>query len=221
MTLAPPPADLSGGFMTVSYTNGSDTHRQRLHVFQFSTTAFWNKTTSVGSATDDGNHDYAYNSVTGGPTEQGIVETFNAYAAKWAALYPASWNLTLLNLYQNVNNVLTEIALLPVTAIIPGTSAGTAVVGLQRAGELILNIKTVGGNRARLIFIANVVEDPGEMVPVAYSPTTGPSVAVQAMLGYVSSVATAIRGHDGTRLTPNARATGVINRRLRRHYGYA
>lgn len=221
MPIPPPPPDNSGGFMTLSYQNGTDVHRQRLHVLPFSLTQFVAGAGATANGADSGNHDYAYQPFRSGGPESGIVDTFAAYATKWSAIYSASWTLTLLNLFQNVNNVLTEVPLLPVTAAVIGASGGPTVAGPARAGELILNFKTSGGNRARLVYLANGLIDPTQFTPTLYTPTSGPSTPLQLMVGYVSGSATAIVAHDGTKLSANARVTGTTNKRLRRHYGYA
>lgn len=221
MAIPSAPPDKSGGFMTVQYTNGTDTHRQRLHLLPFSTTQFVPGAGATAPGADSGNHDYAYTPFRSGGPESGIVDTFAAYAAKWAPLYSTAWSLTLLNLYQNVGNVLTEVPLLPITSAQPGTSAGATQVGLRRAAEVVFNIKTVGGARARLVYIAQCIDQPEENIPYTLTPTAGGTVPYQGIMGYISGTATGIVGRDGTPLAATAHVTGSINRRLRRHYGYA
>lgn len=214
-----PPPDASGGFFVLQYANGTDTHRARVHVLPFSTTKFiiGGGTPSVDN--DDGSHDYAYQPDRTAGMESGISDTFQAYVNVIKPYFAASWVFTLASLYKINAGVPTEIFPVPNVSPIAGSNNNPAPTGVKRALELIFNLRTAGGRRARFVMIApnnNFVED----VPQVVSPTIG-GANDKALMAYLISDGTAIVGHDGQKLQSQGHLTTVYNRRLRRHYGYA
>lgn len=206
--------------MVVSYTNGTDTHRHRVHVLPFSTNKF-----IVGGGTpsvdvDDGSHDYAYVPDRPAGQEAGITDTFQAYVNAVAWFFANTWTFTLSALYQKGNDgVIREIFPLPQPAAIHGTGSNASPIGINRALEYILNFRTAQGGKARICLIgqsAYGMDVPAIIVP--HTPTVEPS---DGIVKYVSGAATAVVAHDGQKLAASAHRTTVINRRLRRHYGYA
>ena len=72
-----PPPDNSGGYMVLTYTNGIDTHRAKIHVAPFSATP-------VG-----GSNDRHYSPALGG-VEVGILDTLADYLQFMKLLYDLS-----------------------------------------------------------------------------------------------------------------------------------
>jgi hypothetical protein len=99
----------------------------------------------------------------------------------------------------------------PNPTAIAGTNS-TPTGTLDRFTEQIYSYRTRGGNRARLVYIGG-----GGLA----THTASIQTASNAVVGYVTGLATAIVGHDGTPLLAPAHVTVAQNRRLRRHYGQA
>jgi hypothetical protein len=214
------PQDESGGYMLIQYTNGTDRHMHRVHVLPFSTTAFIVGGGTPSVSVDDGNHDYAYTPDRPAGQEAGITDTFAAYVGKLRGFYNSTWTFSLASLYQRgIDHVLREVFPLPNATPIVGNSPNGPAVGQARALELIYNMKTANGGRAKIILIGN--QALGLDVPTRISATTGGAPTEQQLVAYVSSGATGIVGHDNQKIQPSANRTSVFNRRLRRHYGYA
>lgn len=214
------PPDNSGGFMVISGTNGTDTHRHRIHVLPFNTNKFIVGGGTPSVDTDDGNHDYAYTPDRPAGQEAGITDTFAAYVAAYAWFYPSTWTFTLSALYQRQNDgTVKEVFPLPTPTAIHGAASNAGPVGMQRCLEYVLNFRTSAGNKARIVLIGQTAfanDVPAIIVP--HTPTIAPD---DGIVKYVSSGATAVVAHDGQKFAPSAHRTTCYNRRLRRHYGYA
>lgn len=220
MAVPQAPADASGGFMTIQANNGTDTHRLRVHLLPFSLTSFVVSGTPETYGDDDGHHNYAYVPNTPAGAEMGVSDTFAALCAKLAPIYATTWTFELLNLYQNNSNVLTEVFPTPVVTPVPGSEAGSSTpTGIARAVEAILNMKSTGGGRARVVITA-WDQNAAATVPANMSSTSGPT-AWAALISYLSGANTGVVARDGHKLANAAHVTYVINRRLRRKYGYA
>lgn len=213
------PPDQAGGFMVIGYRNGTDTHHMRVHVLPFSTSNFiiGGGTPSVG--TDDGNHDYAYTPDRPAGMEAGIADTFQAFVNAIKPGFSNTWTFTLDALYQVVNGQANEVFPVPNVTPIAGASANGSATGQLRAHEVVWNFKTAKGNRARLIHIAKD-SSVALGVPVTVSANSG-GTNDQKMVAYLSGSATGVVAHDGQKFQSSAHVTYAINRRLRRHYGYA
>jgi hypothetical protein len=215
------PADLSGGFLSIKYTNGGDTHHQRVHVLPFSTTRFIVGGGTPSVSVDDGNHDYAYQPDRPAGQEAGISDTFAAWCAVIKGYYHSDWTLSLDALYQVAGNVATEIFPLPVVTPVVGTSPNADAALQARAGELIFNARTRLGNRARVMLVGQNAVGYGLAPSITSGSSGGTSALDQAVVAYLVGAATAIVGHDGQKMQSPMKVTNVINRRLRRRYGYA
>lgn len=202
-----PPADLSGGYMVLQYTNGTDTHKMKVHTIPF------------GSTPSGANNTYTYSGAGGLPahTETDTNATFAALGALWAPYYNNAWTLTVAAIYVIASGVPTQLPIIPSPAAVTGTNS-TATTGIARAAEKIFNFRTTGGNRARFILVGSAAEVIG--VPIQTVANSGGN-ADQQLVAYLTGNATAITAHDGTKMLSPAKQTLPYNRRLRRHYGFA
>ena len=215
-----PPVAASGGYMVIQYTNGTDTHHMKIHVLPFSLTAFIVGGGTPSVAVDDGNHDYAYTPDRPAGMEAGISDTFQAFVNVLKGAWHTDWVFSLSALYQTVAGVSTQVPVTPKVAPISGSSPNGDAVGQSRAAQETLSFRTAHGGRARIALIGyNHIS--ASLTPFIATPTTGISAVEQAIVGYVSGSATGIVGHDNGKLNAQAHVAFCINRRLRRHYGYA
>lgn len=200
MAIPTPPLDNSGGYMVVKYSNGSITHRLRVHLAPFNADA--TGTYSGGSP----------------PAEGNVAATFTAFVAKLLAYYNTTWTFSLDAVYRNVAGVIGEIF----TITAPATQAGTLNAGAfpNPLTETFVcqNWKTSGGGRARIFLIT----PSGWTYSVALNvvPNAGGN-ADQVLAAYMVSAATGVRGHDGNVLAGNMRKTLGVNKRIRRRVGDA
>lgn len=214
-----PPPDNSGGFMIIQQTNGTDTHRMRIHVLPFSKTAFIVGGSTPSVSTDDGNHDYAYTPDRPAGMEAGVSDTFQAYINKIKYRFATSWTFTLLSLYQNVAGVLVEVFPTPIPTAIVGTSGGGTPTGVARCYEETWSFRTAGGNKANLRFLG-LQNGAVPSTPMTVAGNSAGS-ADQQLVAYLNGSATGIVAHDGQKIGNVAHQTSCQNRRLRRHYGFA
>lgn len=217
-TIPTPPADLSGGFMIIQADNGTDRHKHRIHVLAFDTASF--VVGGVAGVGDDGNHNYAYTGSRPAGSELGINDTFAAYTALIKPLYNAVWTLSLVALYQMQAGEPVEIWPTPTPASVVGTSPDGPPTGPERAVEVIYNMRTNAGRKGKVIAIGGSASFI-LYAPVIVTPTTGGSANDRALMAYLSGANTAIVGHDNQKFQGRAHQTWTVNRRLRRHYGYA
>lgn len=187
-----PPADASGGFFVLQYSNGVYTHRQRLHVLPFNASTL------------------AYTSPPG--SEANVPATIGAWENIWEAFYGTAWSISVLSIWQIVSGVP---VLLPTVPTV--TATGTVTTGSEAklpSGEVIFNFRTTLGNRARIVFIAPRnwdVTDPQVVNPGSTAP-------FGTLMTYITGANTAIVAHDGSKLPGTAKVTQPYNRRLRRRY---
>lgn len=191
--------------MLVKYTNGTDTHRARLHVAPF-TLAGWTGAVEGGATVDYG---YTASGLQG--TEGTIAQTWLAFVTQAKVFYAASWTFTLDQLYQVVNGVPTLVPVPPNPTAVVGTG-GTASSALDRFTAMINNFRTAGGHRAR-------VELVGGYNFSTFTVNNNP--AGTGLGGYLVGSATAIVAHDGTHMLAPGHQTFAQLRRLRRRYGFA
>lgn len=202
-----PPVDASGGIMVVQYTNGTDTHRARIHVPSF----------NYGSGTN-----WVYNPVVGSGVEAQISDTFAALCAVLKPAYNTAWTFSLLAVAQIVGGIPVQRFGWPIPATVAGTYAGSSpLTNQQRAGQTSFNGKTLLGGRNRLTLIGcNYYASSLNNAP--YVPSSGVDSVGDAIRAYLSNANTAIVGHDGAKLSAyGPRITFCVNKRLRRRYGYA
>lgn len=228
MPIPLPPVDASGGYMIVSYNVSNDRHKLRFHVLPFSTALFGVTVAGVETIQpgDDGRHNYAYQPATPAGAEIGVLDTFHAYITLIAAFFRPGTTFSLSALYQ-VNPgppvTITPIGATPVATPISGSAAaGPDQAGQLRALEIIYNMKTSGGGKARIALMEPPVNGALNP-PVTLTSAGGGNASAQEgpLLTYLSGANTAVVGHDGHKLLNFATQTSVINRKLRRKYGYA
>lgn len=218
MAVPTPPADQSGGYMILGLTNGTDTHRMKVHVLPFSLTNF--VVGGVAGASDDGNHDYAYTGSRPAGSEMGITDTFAALAAMVKGYYHSNWTITLVSLYQMQSGIPVEIFPTPTPTPVAGSSSAADAAGQYRALQVNYNFRTSGGHRARIVLTGS--DQSSLQTPFQQVPLTGTgSNRDSNFVAYLTGANTAVVGHDGQKLQPPAHVTFVVNRRLRRHYGFA
>jgi hypothetical protein len=206
--------------MTIEYTNGTDTHRHRIHVLPFELDHY-NNGGSRSSTDVDGHHNYAYTPFrTGVGFECGINDTFGAYMAKYALLIGTTWTAHLLSLHQVIADVATEVFPTPTPTPVAGLGTGADGVGQFRAFEVNYNFKSSNGGRGR-ITVMNPNAGNIEAVETVLSGSGGDGVRDYGLVAYVSGDPTGVVCHDGHKFQASCRKTTGFNRRLRRHYGFA
>lgn len=201
MTIPSPPDDNSGGYFIATYTNGTDTHHTRQHVRAFDATGTY---TTPGAGT---------------PTT--VMADFTGFMTKFMALYNNAWTATLTSLFQNAGaGVFTEIFGWVAPAVVTGTGANPTPNDQTRAGEMIFNFRDGHGGRGRCILVGAGANS----INLAPQPVSGASAGnvSQQLVDYLTNpVKTNIVSHGGHQFQSPARLTEVVNKRLRRHYGYA
>jgi hypothetical protein len=213
-TIPTPPLDKSGGFLLISYGNGTYSHTMRAHVQAFNTPA------SSGASGPDPAHGYVYNTPpTGAQGEVGTSDTFTALCNVLAPFMGGDYVFSLNGVYQNLNNAITPVFPTPTPAAVHGTNSGGNPTPEFPAGEWMYNFRTSGGNRARIVLIGAV--SWAAQQPQVVSATAGGGAAQQALVAYATSPGTRLVGHDGNPLIGPAKVTFPVNRRLRRHYRWA
>ena len=205
MPFPTPPPDLSGGFMTLIYSDNTDSHRIRIHVPPFN-----------AAITGAGN-DRTYSPVPAA-TEHTLAATFTGFSSVWSNFFNNAWTIQPLNLFQMQSGVPVELFPAPTFAAVTGAGA-SATTGIARAIEVLFAGKTTFGHAMRITLIGA----GGYSADVPTSVTgNAAGTPEQKMIAYLAGVNTAIVGHDGFPWASNpARRLLPINRRLRRHYGFA
>jgi hypothetical protein len=197
MAIPAPPPDASGGFFIIKYTDGSHTHRQRVHVapFNLDATGTYLAPAAGGDAS--------------------VVATYNLMAANLQDFLRAAFTISLDAVFQVVANVATEYFGVTAPAAIAGGNAG---VDVQDEVFICLNHRTVNGGHARFFIFHAPPWTAGP--PIIYTATTGGTI-YQAFAVDIDPAKTGVRGHDGSKLTMPGRATFGINKKLRRKQGNA
>lgn len=203
----PPPPDLSGGYVVLKYTNGTDTHRQRLHVRAFT------------QGTGGSSNVYTYTTPNSGTSPETTVDaSVAAYLQFVKVFYNSTWTWTLDSLFKRTGTaVFVQQFPIPTVSAVAGTGT-VEVTGLQRATEMIFNMRTSGGRRNRYVFVAVSQQNPAIPNYVNANPSGNDS---EKLIAYVTGNATGIVCHDNTLPVAPSHRTFPYNRRLRRHYGYA
>lgn len=201
MSIPAPPGDNSGGYLIGQYTNGTDTHRYRLHVRAFDSTGLY-ATPGAGTPTT-------------------VQADWTGLSTIMATFYNTSWTFTMVSLFQNNGDgTFTEVfGWTPPTPIV-GSGATATGTDQTRATFLILNFKDGHGGKGRLTLIAygGAVASTAPVIVAGASSGTGS----QKLVDYLSNpVKTNIVSHAGHQYQSPARGTFGVNRRLRRHYGFA
>lgn len=219
-----PPADGSGGYLTVAIAIGNQTYKSIVHVPALvSGGTTYNTASSTYPATAN---------------EPSPVDTFHNLYSLAANLYPSG-------------TVITLVSYTPIVAGLPSLTgrifySGVSVTGTGTTGtgglaaQGILNFRTTGGEKARVVIPQCTAWESNGTVTTdgTYSPT-GQSVPVQALYnvaayaggvitpssftGYngATGIYSAMTGRDGKRLSPQAHVTFPLNRRYRRHFKLA
>jgi len=188
-----PPADLSGGYFIVEYTNGAGlTHRQRLHVIEF------NLATLVYTAPPG--------------SELNVGDTLVAWGNIWKLHYTDAWTLNLISVWHNNGDGTFTNCVPPSFTPVVGTNTNPEAA--SPAGETIIIARTVGGDKFKIVFIS-----PAEWEPVAKAYiTSASSGAPGALMTYLTGSDTAIVAHDNTQPINYASISSPINDRLWRAY---
>lgn len=203
MTFPVPPADNSGGYMISTYTNGTDTHHQRMHLRPFDNTATFTSPPAAGNPT--------------------VMAEWSAYLALLKLNALNSWTFTLTAIFKNNGDgTFTELFGWSPPAPVVGTVVGSTPNDQTRAMQDSFNFRDGFGGRARLILIAQDTSLESAAPSVVAGAPAGTSQ--QKLVDYLtnqSPVKSNIVSHGGHALQSPARLVTVVNRRLRRHYGYA
>lgn len=208
-----PPPDLSGGRLLIKVTNNVDTHIIGVHISGFTT----NYSLPGGGVTTGPNGNFAYDVTPGSHgTESGVNDTFAALTALLASFYGVGWQFTVKSLIQNLNNQQLPIFPTPSPAAVVGTDGAPDPTGEARAGQILFNMHTSGGGRARVALTG--ATGWGAVNTFTVTPTSGASAGYENLVAYLTGGDTRIQGHDGNQLTSPAHVTFPINKRLRRKY---
>lgn len=189
-----PPLDGSGGYFILEYANGIYVHRQRLHIGEFDPSNF------------------LYSAPRGSETH--VADTLAAWANIWKLFYTSSWTLSFLSLTHHDVFADTFAPVVPPPAFTPTAGTASGAESTSPAGETTLNLHTTGGNRMKVVLIANQGWD-------AQNPTIDTSATsgrVGTLMAYLSGANSMIAGHDGRQPVNYSHTTYAMNRRLRRHY---
>lgn len=200
MPIPAPPADNSGGYAIVVYTNGSDIHRARFHFRPIGTDAAY----TAPSASVNPN----------------VMADFTALYNKVKLFYNNAWTFKLDSIFRNNGDgTFTELFGWTPPATITGSGATATTTNQERASQTMFNFKTGFGGRGRLTMIGAPGDDLANRVLVGGNPAgTGGEQIVDLLSTATKSN---IVAHDGHVMQSPAALTWVINRRLRRHYGFA
>jgi|SRR5579864_3820965 len=187
-----PPIDASGGFVILKYSNGAQSHKQRLHIASF------DPATQLYTAPRGAEH--------------AVVDTLANYFAVWKLFYTAAWTIVVDSLWRVVGGVHSPVFPPPAIAGVAGTHAGPEANSF--ATELVATIPTTFGGKFKLFLIAPAATGAGSKV-IWTSASAAPAGNLMA---YLSGADTELEGHDGHQPTNYASVTAAENRRLRRHY---
>lgn len=199
MAIPAPPPDASGGYFVMLMASATQNHRLRFHVAPFLADA-------AG---------LAY-SPAGPITEAGVTATFTALAGALAGQVTTDRTMTMESAWRNVGGVISQVPF-----VAPAPVAGTLAVAAQNAEVFqCFNFKTVTGGRARFFIMGPNVNDPPVSAPELINAASAAS-SKKAIMTYMSSVGTGIRGHDGQVLQTVLRITHGMNRKVRRREGWA
>lgn len=197
-----PPLDNSGGYMVLKYTNGTDVHRMRVHVRPFGSDGTFTAPSASGNAT--------------------VMAEFTAYANMLKAFFHTSWTFSLDAIYQrNADNTFTELFGWASPATVAGTNTNALASDQIRALMAQFNFRDGFGGRARIVLIGQTaITNVGQAAGIVGGNPAGDMFA--KLVDYLSTATkTNIVSHNGHVLQNNPHITYAVNRRLRRHYGFA
>lgn len=187
-----PPVDASGGYFLTQYSNGTYSHRQRLHIGAFNVLGL------------------AYTAPIGAETHVG--DTINAWFDILKLFYTNAWTISLLSLWRVVEPAPPVFVIPPVITPRVGTNAGAEAV--DPAGMFVFNMRTQNGNKMRIQMVAPALW--ANQPPEVDTPATAGNVGT--MLTYLGGANCMIEAHDGSRPITYCHTTFPYNRKLRRHY---
>ena len=186
-----PPEDLSGGFFHLTVSNGTNTHKMRLHVDAFDASTF--------------------NYIAGHGSETSVDQTIGNFRDLMTNWWTSAWEITPLDLWQMQSGV-------PVPIIPPSVSGAAGVnTGAESTSPAGMNVwvaRTTGGHHFKLNQIAPATWDPAPPI-IATSGTSG---AIGTLITYLVGPNTGIVAHDGTQPVDYFRVSYPINDRLFRAY---
>lgn len=199
-----PPPDASGGYLIMEYTQGTDTHRMRLHVAPF----------NFPAATQ-----FNYNPVVGAGVEVNVTDTFDAFGAVFKAWIKTTDSLNLLSVFQIVGGVPVERFGFAQPPPIAGTDVAALPVNQGRAGYVSFNFKSVLGGRAKVVIIGGA--NAGAVAENPKLSFAGAGGITGAIISYLVSTNSAARCHDGNKFAAVGDVSYGISEKLRRRYGFS
>jgi hypothetical protein len=201
MTIPAPPVDSSGGYSITTYTNGADRHTMRLHHRAFA---------------DDGTY-----TTPGAGTPTTVQADWTGIITKVLPFYNGVWTFNMTSLFRNNGDgTFTEIFGFTAPAQLVGTGATATPTDQTRAGQVLFNFKDGHGGRGRISLIGSGGSSMVN-VPSVVGGASGGSISQQLVDQITNPAKTNVVSHAGHQLQSPAHTTFVINKRLRRHYGYA
>lgn len=199
MSIPTPPSDASGGFIVVKYTNGTSTHRLRVHVLPFNAD-------STGSYVTP---------PTGG--EASVSATFTALCGFLQPFMNTGFTMSLDAVFRRDPSSGNLVEVFTVTP--PATVAGTNATAASR-NEMyeVFVMRTTGGHPFRIF----VFQRPNAAIgaPTVATPNAAGDNN-QKLCAYLQASTTAVVGHDGNKPVGNVRVIDGANKRLRRKQGDA
>lgn len=189
--------------MVIGYTNSTtgDSHRMRIHIRDIDTSG----TYTGGTA----------------PAETVVGNTFTAYVNNIKWVFSSHWTFSLLSVFKNLKPGFQEVFGWAAPTPIVGTFATSTYVNpADRAAQATWIMNDGFGGRLRLVFLGPESIDPAQVPAVIAGNPAG--TAAQILVDYLSTATkTNIVTHNGHIAQAPLRATYTLNRRLRRHYGFA
>lgn len=197
MSIPTPPLDNSGGIMMLKVTNGSKTHRMRVHVLAFN---------------DDATGTYVVPPAGG---DASVTATWSALQTPIKALYTAAWTLSLDALFHIVAHAPVETFAVATPNPVVGTSVGAE--STIQEGFACYNFRTALGGRMRLFLFG----EAGWTARAPYVVASGDATTTGALALALTAATSAVVAHDGAKPVLPSRVTYGMNKKLRRKYGDA
>lgn len=200
MPIPTPPPDASGGYMLFEFTDGTRSHKHKVHVAPFST--------STGLYTSPGG------------SETSPTDTAGAYLDHVKNMYNSNWSLIEQELWQRTGTP-SIFTIMGFTLASGRTGAGTPQPNQDDYAPRQITAITataVPNEKLKLIYLSVDQLGLGATPVVTSGPATG-GTAFDALAAYLISTNCMIRAHNGQKPVGATRYVRCLNHRLRRKYG--
>lgn len=196
-----PPPDNSGGYMITKYTNGVDTHKARTHLRAFDTSGVFSAPSAAGNPN--------------------VPAEWTAFMGKFCYAHNNAWTFNLESVWKNNGDgTFTELFGYTPPAPVTGFGAVATPTDQERAVQVTMTFHDGFGGRYRLTLLGIGGTNTPD-IPTILAGAAGGS-APQQLVDYLSTASkTNIVSRNGHVVQSPVRQVVCVNRRLRRHYGYA